>query len=206
MIVAVAVVALAHSGALWAGWLRRRAAHYAFVAGAYKLEATNHTVMIGFYRYAAEELRRPGVLLPQGYQDYKLFSNKYGGRLTTMRQDDWDPHASRPRDPDPAREKARLLAQAERDRARPAFFAARRPSGREAEEGRPQAVDVAGRPQILEAACSGLMYAGVPTAEPGRVTAGPPDDNGNSGPSSAGSAPARPVGLANPQSTTSVSP
>jgi hypothetical protein len=124
MMVMVAVVALAFAGVVWTGWLRRRAAYFAFVAGAYEVEAKNHTVVIASYRNWAADQKRPGYHLPQGYQVFPLYSNDWGGRLTTARQDEWDPYGSRPRDPDPVREASRLLAESERERARAAYFAA----------------------------------------------------------------------------------
>jgi hypothetical protein len=53
--VAVAAVALALRGVMWTGWLRRRAAYFSFVAGAYELEAKDHTVMIAGYRDLAAD-------------------------------------------------------------------------------------------------------------------------------------------------------
>jgi hypothetical protein len=124
IMVAIALMALALGGVLWSGRLQRQAAYYAFVAKAYEVEAKNHSSMIRFYREEAKKLKRPDIRRPGGYEDFTLFSNDWGGRLTTTRQHEWDPHASRPSDPDPAREEVKLLAQAERERARAAYFAA----------------------------------------------------------------------------------
>jgi hypothetical protein len=123
LMVWVAVVALALGGVLWAARLRRRSAYYVYVAQAYDLEAKNHTTFIAFYRELAEQRRRPEFHLGQDYQDATLFTNDYGGRLTTERQGEWDPYAARLRDPDPEQDEDRLRALAVQERRRAAYFA-----------------------------------------------------------------------------------
>jgi hypothetical protein len=120
MLVAVVAVALALG---YYRESRRRAAYYTFVAGAYKLEAYNHGMFVGFYDRLAADRRRQRPRKATGYQDAMLYTNDYGGRLTTARQDEWNPHAERQRDPDRERDIARLRTLAVRERARAAYFA-----------------------------------------------------------------------------------
>jgi hypothetical protein len=118
--VAVVIVAIVLGGARW---MRHRAAYYAFVAGAYELEARNHGSGAGFYHRIAAERRR-GIGVGRAYQKFFLFTNDYGGRLTTARQDEWWAEDDTwPSDPDPGREQGRLAGLEARERTRAAYFA-----------------------------------------------------------------------------------
>jgi hypothetical protein len=123
MMVAVAVLALVLGGILWIDRLRRFSAYYHFVARAYEVEAKAHSVFVNFYNTLAEQRRRPNIRLSREYQDIAFFSNDWGGRLTTARQDEWWPYATRFRNPDPEQDVAELRALAVREQNRSAYFA-----------------------------------------------------------------------------------
>jgi hypothetical protein len=103
--------------------VRRRAAYYTFVAGAYELEAKNHGSGAWFYREIACERRR-GIGAGRAYEKFFLFTNDYGGRLTTPRQHEWwSEDDSWPGEPNPDRDLARLAALEAREWSRAAYFA-----------------------------------------------------------------------------------
>ncbi len=120
MIVVVVAMALALGGYRES---RRRAAYYAFVAGAYKLEAHEHQMYASSYDSQVATRRRPKARRGTGYHDATLYTHDHGGRLTTTRQDEWNPHADRLYGRDPERDVARLRALAVRERSRSAYFA-----------------------------------------------------------------------------------
>jgi hypothetical protein len=122
MMVVVGLVALGLGLHQWIGVLRRRAAHFDFVAKAYQLEATNHEASVVFYATLRERRGRPEAARTAGYQDAPLFLNDWGGRLTVARQHEHDPEAILERDPDDARDVVRLRSLEARERARAKFF------------------------------------------------------------------------------------
>ena len=71
--------------------------------------------------------RRLKVWKSAGYQVMTLYTNDWGGQLTTTRQDEWNPYADRPSDPNPERDIAPFRALAGRGQTRPSVL--RRPGG-----------------------------------------------------------------------------
>ena len=101
--------------------------YYQFVAGAYQVEAKNHTASIGFFIRLTADRRRLKVWKSAGYQVMTLYTNDWGGQLTTTRQDEWNPYADRPSGKNPERDIAQFRALAGRGQTRAGVL--RRPGG-----------------------------------------------------------------------------